>query len=300
MKKHCYLIVFALVGIQCGQFPTRYERIEPDALRSIGFVYKPYAEGAPGDIIRVGAYFAGEKVVSISWQMSYTHIVDPYSGTDTVADIAGLPVFDLVSWLPDSVSMAFVVPDSAFFLTRAITSQTLDLLRSQLPQSMRLMTQQDLAALLKDLGAVDFNDPLSVTAYAQRWGPVMGITTLSSAALDSIEIISGKILTLFSILGVLFANAISDQGHRLKIKGDFTIRYNRRFQNSTLAGFDFNQLPTSGPNPFSGTISVNDITTSSVAFRWMPISSSTLSSVAAINWCICSGSDPSTKYGLYP
>jgi hypothetical protein len=73
----------------------------------------------------------------------------------------------------------------------------------------------------------------------------MGITTLTSAALDSMEIISGKIVEVFSISGVIYANAVSDQGLRLKIKGDFTIRYNRRFQNTPLAGaLPVNHNPT--------------------------------------------------------
>jgi hypothetical protein len=34
---------------------------------------------------------------------------------------------------------------------------------------------------------------------------------------------------------------------------------------------------------------------------WMAlISATTVSSVSIINWCIASGSEPSTKYGLYP
>ena len=45
-----------VIAVLCTQFPTRYERIEPDVLRSVGFTYLPYAEAAPGDTMTVNAY----------------------------------------------------------------------------------------------------------------------------------------------------------------------------------------------------------------------------------------------------
>jgi hypothetical protein len=46
---------------------------------------------------------------------------------------------------------------------------------------------------------------------------------------------------------------------------DWGIQFNA-LQNVTLTGFDYNHLPVSGPSPFSGTISVKDLTTSSTIF----------------------------------
>ena len=236
MKRYAFAALLTVIVFQCSQFPTRYDRFEPDALRSVGFVYEPFAEGAPGDTLIVKSYFPGEKVASVSWRLSYNHIIDAY-GTDTILDIAPLPVFNVSSGLPDSIGISFVVPESTFFATKAISSKSLDLLKAQLPPSMSSMTRQDMAALLKDIGAAaaDLDDPLVIAALLQRWGTVMGITTLTAAAIDSLMSITGKMLSVFSVPAVIFAEITSEQGTTLRVKGDFTIRYNRRFQNTPLS-----------------------------------------------------------------
>jgi hypothetical protein len=222
------------LALQCNQFPTRYDRIEQDVLRSIGFSYSPYAEGAPGDTIRVRAYFGGEKVVSVSWMYSIDHVVDMY-GTDTILNLKEIPLIGESSRLPDSIDISFVVPDSTFFTTKGISTQALGMARAGLPQGMKSMTQQELAAFLQDLVAVDFNDLTTAIPFIDRWGGAMGISTLDSAAFSTLISIGGSLLYAFSVPGIIYATAISETGKKLKIKGDFAIRYNRKFLNTPFA-----------------------------------------------------------------
>jgi hypothetical protein len=240
-----FAAVAALAGFACQQFPTRYERIDPDALRSTGFTYSPYAEGAPGDTIRVRGYFAGQGVVSVAWKMSYNHVFDIYGRSDTVLDLFDLPAAGSVSYLPDSADISFAVPDSVYYLTKGISRQVLDTLRAMLPQSMHQMTQQDFASLLQDMAGIDFNDPLSAGPFLQKWGTVMGGTAGDPSELQVIAPAAALVLKALTIPAVIIADVMTDGGVRLRIRGDFTIRYNRRYQNTPFASFvPVNNNPT--------------------------------------------------------
>jgi hypothetical protein len=233
-----HLFVFTIImaaGFCCEQFPTRYDRIESNVIRSTGFTYDPYAEGAPGDTICVRAYFPGQAVSSVSWQMSYSHIYDIYAETDTVLDVFDLPSYHLESHLPDSMDVSFTIPDSVFFLTKGISSRNLTYLKSMLPSSMQQMTQQDFAALLHDVTAIDFADTSSIAVFLSRWGATMGINPTSPTALSSLAATVGPIIKTFSIPAVIYANTVSETGKRLRVMGEFTIRCNRRFQNTLFA-----------------------------------------------------------------
>jgi len=242
MIKTGIVMILVVLFAGCTQFSTRYDRIESDAIRSIGFVYKPYAEGAPGDTMHVRAYFAGEKITSISWQLSINNIKN---NNDTIFDVTDLHPLTTSGSLPDSIDISFVVPDSAFFTTQAITTDMLTTLKASLPQSMRSMTQKDMAAFLLDLGKTSLSDPTAVALFMQRWSVQTGIAATDAGAADSLLSISAKMISVFSIDAVVFANVQSADGHALKIKSDFTIRYNRRFVNTALASaVQVNRNPT--------------------------------------------------------
>jgi hypothetical protein len=234
MKKTTLVAYLALSIVGCSQFPTRYDRIEPNKLRSMGFELGPQAEGAPGDTIHVRAFFGGEPVTAVSWQFSYDHIMNIY-GTNAIINIRPLAVFNVSDGLPDSIDISFVIPDSTFFLTKAIQPEILSTIMPHLPAGMQSMTQGDLAAFLKDLGSVDKNGMASLTAFGVKWGPAMGIAALTPSSLDTVMGIAGILVGAFSINGELYANATSTEGTRLKIKGEFTIRYNSRFKATPLA-----------------------------------------------------------------
>ena len=230
------MLMLAITTLQCTRFPSRYDRIEAGTMRPIGFVYDPEAEGAPGDTIHLHAYFSGEPVVSIAWQLSYDHIINAY-GTDTIINYRTMQPINLHSNLPDSVDFSFVVPESTFFQTQAISRQTLAALKSNLPAAMATMTQQQFASFLQALGEIagSMNDPAVVAAFLQQWGASLGIDITSPAAPDSLNSIAGKVLAVFSVHGDIRAVLSAASGAPLGELGEFTIRYNRRFQNTSLA-----------------------------------------------------------------
>jgi hypothetical protein len=243
-KKYCIIIfLLSLIMIQCTPFPDRYERIEPNKIRTNGFVYEPYPEGAPGDTMRVSMHFAGEKVNSVHLRMSYSHVITIY-GDDTVMDVFDLPVFSESNHLPDSLAFSFVVPESTFFKTKALPQEQLDMMKRALPPSMQTLTQQDIAALLMDLGNVDFNDNASLVAFLGHWNTLFTAGTGQTVSPDSLLSTVALLAGTFSIPAVIYAEASAENGKMLKIKGDFAIRYNRRLQNTPFAAlFPVNDPP---------------------------------------------------------
>jgi hypothetical protein len=241
--KYSIIILFSLIMLQCVPFPDRYERIEPNKIRTNGFVYEPYPEGAPGDTIRAYMHFAGEKVDSVNLQMSYSHVITIY-GQDTVMDVFDLPVISESNRLPDSLAFSFVVPESTFFKTKALPQEGLQLIKQFLPPSMQSLTQQDFAALLMDLGNLNYNNTDSITRFMQRQSALLPPGTDQNSSLNTFLAVVGKLDSTFSIPAVLYAEAYADNGRKLKIKGDFVIRYNRRLQNSPFAAlFPVNEPP---------------------------------------------------------
>jgi hypothetical protein len=234
MNKLTLTILGAILLLQCSSFQDRYDRIEPSVIRPIGFVYDPYAEGAPGDTIHLHAYFAGDTVVSSTWQLSYDFLQAATGNGDTVLNYAPLPIFGVTGNLPDSMDFFFVIPDTTFYLTQAIPQQSLSALKASLPAGMGSMTQQSLAGFLRSLGAVNLNDTPAVLTFLQVWGPTLGIAASSPAALDSLGAIAEKVVSVFSVQGVILANVTAKDGSQLQVRGQFTIRYNSHFRNTPL------------------------------------------------------------------
>jgi hypothetical protein len=246
MKKGCFSVLLMMIvfAIQCAQFPSRYERIESDKIRTNGFVFEPYAEAAPGDTMRVTMHFGGKPIESVSFQMSYSHAMTPY-GDDTVMDIFDLPICSASLHLPDSLEVAFVIPESTFFLTKGISQTDIELLKKALPASMQFMSQKDMAAFLNDFVKVNLSDNASLMAFASsRWGGLFGASASPSAAIDSLTAVAGILLNVFSVPAVIYAHAKAKDGDQLKIKGDFAIRYNNHLQKTPLrAIFPVNNSP---------------------------------------------------------
>jgi hypothetical protein len=218
--------VICLLFLLCTPFSTRYERIEPDALRNLAVIYQPYPEGAPGDTVHVSAYFAGDSVVSATWTVSYDVITNSY-GTDTFLNVKDLPQINPVSHLPDSLDFFFKVPDSVFYTTAAIREQQLALIRPMLPAGMRAMTKDELAGFLHDVAQVNLADSASLSSFMAAWAPKLGPGLSPDSALAAAAIL----VNAFSIKAYVFADARAKDGRRLTIKSDFVIRYNTRFRN---------------------------------------------------------------------
>jgi hypothetical protein len=235
MKKLVMVLIGAMLLPQCSSFQDRYDRIETTVIRPIGFVFDPYTEGAPGDTIHLHAYFAGEPVVSSTWQLSYNVLQSTVGNGDTISGYAPLPIFNATINLPDSMDFYFVIPDTTFYLTQAITQQTLSGLKSSLPSAMGTMTQQGFAAFLHALGGLNINDTPAVAAFLQQWGPTLGVNITSPSAMDSLIVVAEKVLSVFSVQGAVLATVKDSAGAQLQVRGQFTIRYNRHFQNTPLA-----------------------------------------------------------------
>lgn len=245
MKKLFLTMLLALATFRCDQFPTRYDRIETNTVRSIGFMYSPQAEGAPGDTLHVRAFFCGEPTDSVTWQLSYDDI-PPLSSSEaaTILNIRPLKVFNTTSYLPDSVNISFVIPDSAFFLTQAISPTILNQIRPVLPAGMQSMSQAGFAAFLNDIGSVGLTDSVAMGGFIERWGGALGVSDINASSLNRIMQTLGTLMGVFSIHGELFAVATSTKGNTLKVKSEFTIRYNSRFKTTPLAGmFPVNRNP---------------------------------------------------------
>ncbi len=234
MKKLTMVLAGAVLLLQCSSFQDRYDRLEPNVIRPIGFVFDPYTEGAPGDTLHLHAYFAGDTVVSSTWQLSYNILQSANGNGDTITDYVPLAYFGLTNNLPDSMDFYFVIPDTTFYLTQAITQQSLSALKSSLPPAMAAMTRQGFAAFLRAFGTVNINDTPAVAAFLQTWGPTLGINAASPVAMDSLAVVAEKVVSVFSVQGVVLATLSARDGSQLQVQGQFTIRYNRHFQNTPL------------------------------------------------------------------
>jgi hypothetical protein len=109
-QKHALLpwLVFAVVFLcWCTkqEWPVSpFERIEKNRIRPVGMVIDPYPEGAPGDTLRVSAYFAGKPIAGVA----------DFRVCKGEWDTIGAPIATdgLDLWLPDSIRFSYVLPDS--------------------------------------------------------------------------------------------------------------------------------------------------------------------------------------------
>ncbi len=227
MKTQALLI--ALFLLTCTPFSTRYDRIEPNKIRPLTVVFDvhgTYPEGAPGDTVRARAYFAGDSAGSVSWTVSWDVITSAF-GTDTFLNVKPLALFNLASSLPDSQMFNFIIPDSVFFTTQAISDQQIALIRPLLPSPMRALSRQDLAGFLHDFASVSFGSPASLNTFLSSWGSRLS-TGDSGNVLDSAIAAAGVLINAFSIKAYVFAQILAKDGQRLTEKIDFVVRYNTR------------------------------------------------------------------------
>jgi hypothetical protein len=110
MKK-TFLLLCALAVAGCLPKMPEYAELESDRLRVLAVVFSPRPEAAPGDTMRAKAYFAGKAASGIDdYGVSFA-IVKP----DTFIDQEPLTIVSEKTWLPDSMEISFVIPDSLLF-----------------------------------------------------------------------------------------------------------------------------------------------------------------------------------------
>lgn len=98
--------------LSCATFPTQLGYIGDQYVQTVGFVFTPLAEGAPGDTIHLHAYFAGEPVRSYACSVSTQFSLTQY-GTDTAINFV-LIADPNATISPDSITLSFIVPQNFF------------------------------------------------------------------------------------------------------------------------------------------------------------------------------------------
>lgn len=201
----------AAVLVSCINFPVRFERIEGDAFRPLTAVFKPQAEAAPGDTLTMVAHFAGNPVRSIdSLQITYRpvrNIFEAFESTltvDTFTNLDPLRIVDSTHYLPDSLIVRFVIPDTV--LREGLSGQL-----DQLPMSPEQRREISNLIATFSSGSID--------------------PSVIGAVPDSV--LDGMIIPALQTLGTranVFITATSRNGTTLPCRYEFTVRYHSRFQ----------------------------------------------------------------------
>jgi hypothetical protein len=129
-------ILAALALGQCTEWPVRFERVDADQLRVLDFAYVNLSdttarlcEAAPGDSMMLIAYFAGQPVSAIDWQVSWNVYISPY-GADTAMGRVPLPYVPVALDTPafsdstEIVALKFRIPDSVLAISASVSEQT--------------------------------------------------------------------------------------------------------------------------------------------------------------------------------
>jgi hypothetical protein len=135
IRKGLVIVVMCCCGglLSCAQFPTQLGYIGDQYVQTVGFVFTPQAEGAPGDTLHVHAYFAGQPVRSYACSLSSQYSITLYGG-DTAVNFKPLIDPNAVS-APDSISLSFVIPQGFFSAAGPVVLSVL----ATIPDSVRVL-----------------------------------------------------------------------------------------------------------------------------------------------------------------
>ncbi len=141
MKKYILYLIFPtatlLIILSCSSFPTSFEQIDNSKIRVLDFKYQnrsdtTLVEAAPGDSMRLTAFFAGPRIETIHWEIAYT-----IAGTKStwIPSVGGENIFNdihLLEYHPvenaneshsdatQSVCLDFKIPDSILYHNTSI------------------------------------------------------------------------------------------------------------------------------------------------------------------------------------
>ncbi len=167
-----------------------FDRIESSRIRPVGMVVSPFPEGAPGDTLAIAAHFAGKPIVRVS---DFRVCKGEFDTVGAPISLSGI----LLSSLPDSVFFGFQIPDTI-----------LDSVIKHLQKSPEYVPEFDqlLTALqTNEIGALRYLDSSQLTAV---------MSFLNEA---------------YQKCRIMFTVSTAD-GESLRIRKDFMVRYNYRFQ----------------------------------------------------------------------
>ncbi len=213
--KNVLLILFVLtaVFVRCSSWPTNFERVDHDNSRTLDFVYKNYAdsticEAMPGDTVCLYAYFSGEEINDIKWEISFNVFENMY-GEDTALDIKP---FEYTIIPPDTngftnatycYGFQFVIPSNIMYTSKAIKDEYI---------SATGLSKDLLLGFMDALTAIDTSQWSTIPEY-QEFYPV-----IQKQAPFLMQVLSAPIRIFATINGLY------------KLESDFIIRYNRKFQ----------------------------------------------------------------------
>jgi hypothetical protein len=221
------LSALVILGIGCAEFPTSYNRIEPEKPRLLDFIYEP-AEAAPGDTVLLTAVFAGKPVSAsdLSWEASWDIMTNEYGytvATDTVP-LATTPVDGHFSDNTSTVSFTFIVPDDIIEKSNAVpdnwTEAIPEYYREAIPRELRQFSRADLLRFIT-MAAASSN------------------SAANSLLNEETKQLLPILLQCFTVPVQLHCSVKG--GHR--IVSDYSVRYNSRFSTLPQAGIPVNRNP---------------------------------------------------------
>lgn len=134
-----YIILFTcLIMTSCTSFYNIFERVEEPYVRTLDFVYRNQADGSvaeamPGDTMILYAYFGGDSVIDVQWDVSYEVFVSVY-GQDTAYDKSPLdyelvePELDGFSNATHCEAIRFVIPEDIMEYSPSVDDDALKML----------------------------------------------------------------------------------------------------------------------------------------------------------------------------
>lgn len=145
MKKEkliLFLSVLCMYLINCSDWPTSYERIDDNKVRTLDFVYQnsgdtTLCEAMPGDTLLLYAYFGGEPITDIDWKVSYNIFRDPYGEMDTALDVMPLeytPITPDMTDIPQAtqaIGLQFIIPENVMVNNKSLNNEFVNEIASQ-------------------------------------------------------------------------------------------------------------------------------------------------------------------------
>jgi hypothetical protein len=221
------VIIFCALALAagCGDFGSSFNEINPEILRVIDFGYQNNADTAlceamPGDTMRLLAYFAGEKISSLDWQVSFNVEKNEITGADSAFDVQPLNIttfpvdVSIFSSATQCVGIKFKIPEDIMHRSKSVYDDGL--------AAVGLTREQALFYIEK---------------FIQRHHSPG--SSLQPSSIDSMLIANRFLLMqIFSVPVRIFLKV----NGLYPIRSDFTVRYNRFF-NTLQMGY-VNRNPT--------------------------------------------------------
>jgi len=216
------LLTTVVLLFSCTQFPTQFGYIGPEYVQTVGFVFSPLAEGAPGDTMHMTAYFAGQPVHTFACSLSAQYTLSMY-GNDTAVNFK--PLNDLnATFGPDSISLSFPIPQNFF----AAGGQLIQSLLNAFPDSTKAKLGLDSVSLK---GVSPSQLPLVVGAFLTSTNFSTVDTATAKLIAHLAEVLSGQMVLHLAVNG----------GYT--IIRNITVRYNSHINGNPYVYVNHNPNP---------------------------------------------------------